>query len=395
MGPLLLIVLYQADLPFAQLGLLVANFLCMLGFFFWESARTRRVPINERSLSRSLVITVVGLALLSGFSGGVGSPFLPILIAPVGIAFAAFGGGPSTRRVLAVLLVAGCYIVACPALYPWPGIPSPHVLVIRVAAVAMTLTLLYFAVTRLAMAYRTTAQRLEDMRLEVIETSQRRTTELEALGSRLAHEIKNPLASIKGLVQLSAKTARSSSDQQASKRLDVVLEEVSRLEQVLSEYSSFTRPAVPLRRGPVKLGAFLGDFVALIEGQAQALGIEVSHSALDVTLHIDSDKMKQVLLNLSQNAMLAMSPGGHLELRGERAADGFQIVVADDGRGMSEEVLRRIKEPFFSKREGGTGLGVVIADRIVAAHGGRLEFTSEVSRGTKATLWLPEDGAVP
>lgn len=395
-GPIVLLVLYQARLPREQLAVLAANFLCMLGFFFWESSRTRRVPIDERSLSRSLVITVVGLALLSGFSGGAESPFVPILVAPVGIAFAAFGRGSSTRLVLAALALSTLYILASPTLFPWPRIPAPYVVVIRVLAIALTLTLLYFGVTRLAMAYRATAERLEAMRLEVIDTTARRTTELEALGSRLAHELKNPLASIKGLVQLTHKTVRSNPElKPTAKRLDVVLQEVSRLEQVLWEYSNFTRPVAELRRAPVNVGRFLRDFVALVDGQAQALGVSIRLSAPESTAMMDSDKMKQVLLNLAQNALSAMPHGGQLLVFAKRVPGAFEITVSDDGEGMSEEVLRRIKEPFFSGREGGTGLGVVIADRIVVAHSGRLVFESEVGRGTTATVLLPVSEETP
>jgi signal transduction histidine kinase len=298
--------------------------------------------------------------------------------------------------VLFSLAVATFYIAWSTVIFPWPKIPFPHVAVIRIAAAVLTLTLLYFGVSRLAMAYRATAERLEQMRLEVMESSQRRTSELEALGSRLAHEIKNPLASIKGLVQLTQKATRTSPNPEATEeRLAVVLQEVSRLEQVLAEYSSFTRPAAPLRRARVELGRFLRDFVTLIEGQAYALGVRVQLSALETVVIMDADRMKQALLNLAQNSMLAMPRGGELSIDVRRAERGVKITMADTGEGMSRAVLARVKEPFFSGREGGTGLGVVIAERIVEAHSGTLEFQSRPGKGTVATLWLPDTKDAP
>jgi signal transduction histidine kinase len=175
----------------------------------------------------------------------------------------------------------------------------------------------------------------------------------------------------------------------------VVLEEVSRLEQVLAEYSRFTRPVAPLVRARIDLATFLRDFVTLIEGQAHNLGVEVRLFTIETRVSIDPDKMKQVLLNLAQNAMLSMPDGGELGVLAEHASGGVKIEIVDEGEGMSETVLRRVKEPFFSGREGGTGLGVVIADRIVQAHSGRLEFESEPGRGTRVTLWLPEEAVKP
>jgi len=403
MGPVLMLLLVQAGVPRAQLVAIAANFLLMLGFFIWEAYNLRGRTIDPQTFAGSLMLTLVGLASVCGLSGGPDSPFLPILFAPTGIAFAAFGSSRLTRNVVLVFVLGVAYIGASGVLFPWPSIPAPHVHVMRLVATGLATALLFFGVTGLASAYRETATGLERVRLDVVEGAARRTSELEAFGAHLAHELKNPLASIKGLVQLmhdgvakqSVKSEASdeqgclSEQSRLQLRLGVVLSEVSRVEAVLESTLTFARPLFELRKKRQRLDAFLADFAELIGGQAQAAGVRVHVDSAEASLEFDPDKLKQALLNLAQNGLYAMPRGGTLRLTGCVRTHDFVVEVSDDGVGMSSEDLLRIKEPYFSRRNGGTGLGVAIANGIIEQHGGTLSFESSVGVGTTARLVLP------
>lgn len=396
-GPVLLLLLIDSGAPSAQVVAVAANFLLMLGFFFWEAHRVTARSLDPRAFARSLMLTLAGIASVCSLSGGPRSPFLPILFAPTGIAFAAFGNRRSTRSVLIVLTLSVVAIGTSSLLFDWPPIRAPHVHVMLLLATLVATTLLYFGVTGLASAYRETAAQLERARVDVIESSARRTSELEAFGSRMAHELKNPLASIKGLVQLThdgitkhaaaSEPALDAGRMQA--RLGVVLSEVSRVEAVLRDSLSFTRPLLDLRKRCLRLDAFLRDFAELIGGQAQQTGVQVQVDCPLAHAEFDPDKLTQALLNLAQNSLYAMSGGGTLQLRGVLRDHDCLIEVRDDGPGMSPDDLARIKEPYFSRRVGGTGLGVAIASGIVEQHGGALSFESTLGKGTTARLLLP------
>jgi len=269
--------------------------------------------------------------------------------------------------------------------------------VMRLFATGLAAALLFFGVTGLASAYRETAAGLERVRLDVVESAARRTAELEAFSAHLAHELKNPLASIKGLVQLmhdgiAKQRVGSDASDEAERlqlRLGVVLSEVSRVEDVLESSLTFVRPLLELRRKRQRVDAFLADFAELIGGQAQQVGVKVQVDCAEASLEFDPDKLKQALLNLAQNGLYAMQQGGTLRLTGRVSTHDFVVEVSDDGMGMSADDLLRIKEPYFSRRSGGTGLGVAIANGIVEQHGGTLSFESTAGVGTTARLVLP------
>jgi len=403
-GPTLVLLLIGAGVPPSQLAAVATNFLLMLGFFFWEAHRVKARSIAPQAFARSLMITLAGIASVCGLSGGPESPFLPILFAPTGIAFAAFGTSRLTRSVLVVLLLAVLYIGASGFVFPWPAIRAPHVHVMLLLATVVSTTLLFFGVTGLASAYRETATQLEHVRLDVIASAARRTSELEALAARMAHELKNPLASIKGLVQLMhdsvVKQSRAGMEHSSPAeglqdggrfqvRLGVVLSEVARVEAVLESSLTFTRPVLELQKRRQRLDTYLSEFAELIGGQAEQARVSVHVDCAEAHADFDPDKLKQALLNLAQNSLYAMPEGGTLRLCGSVRSHDFVVEVSDDGRGMSEGDLARIKEPYFSRRTGGTGLGVAIANGIAEQHGGSLSFESALGQGTTARLVLP------
>jgi signal transduction histidine kinase len=387
-GPVLLGLMWWAEVPRGQLIAIGLNYLFMLSWFWFEAWSVRKTPVSHDAFCGSLLITLFGLSTLCGFSGGSRSPFLPILFAPLGIAFAAFGKGRRAALVFAAFIVVLAYLVLSNALWSWP-LPERVAGAAVVLASVLASVLLYFGVTGLAEAYRETALNLEATRGEVLEAAQEQTRSLQHLGSQVAHELKNPLASIKGLVQLLAQSPNRAADARSGERLDVVLQEVLRMEQVLGEYLSFARPLSNVTTTTQPLRPFLLDLVKLVEGEAHHRQVELNLTCPEVDLGFDAARLRQALLNLVQNALAAMPRGGRLGISAKVTQHSVELCIADTGSGMTAEVLLRVKEPYFSRSAGGTGLGVVIADGIVRQHGGALRFESTEGHGARAFVHLP------
>jgi signal transduction histidine kinase len=220
---------------------------------------------------------------------------------------------------------------------------------------------------------------------------------LQGVGAKVAHELKNPLASIKGLCQL---VARTPSSERTQERLAVVASEIARMETILSEYLSFSRPLEDLHPEPVDLTALSQDVVDVLSGRAEQAGVAVAVDAAgpgggaEVSVRGDPRRLKEALINLVANAIEATSTGGDVKLRLRRDPTGVTIEVADTGRGIAAEDLARLGTSFFTTRPNGTGLGVVLAQGVINQHGGTLAYASQPGRGTTATIRLPADVAV-
>ncbi len=219
-----------------------------------------------------------------------------------------------------------------------------------------------------------------------------RQEKLAALGGMaagVAHEIRNPLSSIKGMATYLAGKTSNEEDQQAA---NVMVQEVDRLNRVISELLEFARPSdVTLRSAD--LPELLQHSLRLIQKDAEAKSIETE---LDVQgpicrSFIDPDRFSQCLLNLYLNAIAAMPDGGKLTVDCfQDASDQITIAIADTGEGIAEEYLSEIFNPYFTTKSTGTGLGLAIVHKIVEAHEGRIGVQS-TSRGTTFTLFLPCD----
>jgi signal transduction histidine kinase len=238
----------------------------------------------------------------------------------------------------------------------------------------------------LVSAYERTGYALGQARAEVVAETEARPRELAALGAQLAHEIRNPLAALKGLIQLEARHADAD---RAQRRFAVMESEMSRLEQILNEHLSFAGPPSEVRAEPVSARGLVREVLAALEGSAYQAGVTLADEGDDLTVEVDPHLVKQALFNLLSNALQATPAGGRVTGRVRRCAEGVCIDVADTGRGMPPEVLARLGTPFFSTRSGGTGLGVVLARRVARQHGGELRFASQPGQGTTATLIVP------
>ncbi len=229
----------------------------------------------------------------------------------------------------------------------------------------------------------------EIRRLEEEVARSRRLASLGSLAAGVAHEIRNPLSSIKGFATWFRERYRDNPEDRET--AEVMIREVDRLNRVITQLLEFARP-LTMHRVPTPLQAVIRHALKMVEGEAQAkrIVVETDLSVEVGEIPLDADRMTQVLLNLFQNAIGAMEGGGVLRISlDRRAAKGVRITVADTGIGIPKKELPRVFDPYFTTRPSGTGLGLAIVHKIVEAHGGEVRLESEPGRGTTATVLLP------
>jgi two-component system, sporulation sensor kinase E len=172
--------------------------------------------------------------------------------------------------------------------------------------------------------------------------------------------------------------------------LDVAKGEIGRLDYIITQFLQAIRPHPPQLK-PASLNEVVLKTLELLQPELDNRGVHVkSKLARQLPVSsIDPTQIQQVLVNLIKNAIQAMTKGGTLTLQTGEGSDGVWFSVADTGGGIPQERINRIFEPFYTTKEKGSGLGLMIVQRIVRAHGGRIELESEVGRGTHFRVWLP------
>jgi two-component system sensor histidine kinase HydH len=222
-----------------------------------------------------------------------------------------------------------------------------------------------------------------------LETS-RRLASLGRLAAGVAHEIRNPLSSIKGFATYFKERYRDNPDDQ--KTSEIMIQEVDRLNRVITQLLEFARLPV-IQKKPTSLQSLIQHSLKMIERQASAKEIQIlSHLPSEIKeIDLDPDGINQVLLNLYLNAIEAMEQGGTLSvsLSREESSPWVKIIVSDTGTGISKEDLEHIFDPYFTTKQTGTGLGLAIVHKIIEAHRGEVKAESELGRGTTVSLLLP------
>lgn len=217
----------------------------------------------------------------------------------------------------------------------------------------------------------------------------RRLASIGSLAAGVAHEIRNPLSSIKGFATYFRERYRDNPEDQET--AEVMIQEVDRLNRVITQLLDFARP-MTLVRAPVAPQALIRHALKMVEAQAREKGITVTADlAPDIgAAALDADRIGQVLLNLCLNAIAALEAGGTLHIRLTQPEEGMvRIDIADSGAGIPAEDLPRVFDPYFTTKPAGTGLGLPVVQKIVEAHGGSIQLASEPGKGTTATLLLP------
>ena len=228
--------------------------------------------------------------------------------------------------------------------------------------------------------------------MKKLERRARFTEQLAAVGelaAGIAHEIRNPLASISGSVQVLAKDPSVGG---AERRLmEIIVSESKRLSKILEDFLRFVRPQER------KVGLFdvartvseVMDLFRLSDEVSDAHQIAVDVSPPSSMLAGDADQIRQIVYNVAKNAVRAMTAGGNLTVRGREEDGWYSIRFIDTGRGMSPEQLARLFTPFATAFDGGTGLGMAIVRRIVEDHGGVIDAESKPGEGTTVAILLP------
>lgn len=233
---------------------------------------------------------------------------------------------------------------------------------------------------------------LRDLRtLKALQQRVERTERLAALGrlaAGVAHEIRNPLGAIRGLVQYFQATWKEHSEQRTY--LDVIVREVDRLNRVVSDLVEFARPREP-QREPHDLVEVVRHAVTLLEPDVRAKGLQIVPDLDDrlPPLLVDRDLLLQALLNIFLNAVEAMEPGGVLRIQLAANPGWVELAIQDTGGGIPAEHLGRLFDPFFTTKQQGTGLGLAIAHSVIQVHEGEINIDSTLGGGTTVTIRLP------
>jgi signal transduction histidine kinase len=343
-------------------------------------------------------IALLPMAALLLATGGIDSPLLPVALV-ICFFIGALTSGPTVRVaagtlsavVIGFALLAGFGVIPnlMPAIYGGGShLPQPTALL--VAKAITFVALLAWTVMSANMVrdtFRGMINEAVEARDEVLRGNEAHAQELTVLSGELAHELKNPLANIKGLAVLVSRDVQG----KAAERLQVMQHEIVRMEEILQEFLTFSRPLSPLSQDSVDLRRLCESVLSLHEGMAYARNVQVTLDGdTSVTVFCDPRKVKQILINLLQNALEA-APARTvvtITLRNQ-ADDRARVEMRDDGPGLSDEVKAHLFQAGTTSKERGTGLGLALARGLARQHGGDLRLENRPEGGCVATLSLP------
>ncbi|REK72050.1 PAS domain S-box protein [Paenibacillus paeoniae] len=222
----------------------------------------------------------------------------------------------------------------------------------------------------------------------------RRSDKLAVVGqlaAGVAHEVRNPLTTLRGFVQLQKQTGSLSMS-----HLDLMLSELDQINMIVSEFLVLAKPQA-IRHDYLNVGDLLKDIVMLMDSEARMNKVNLTiHQITDIPVISGvGSQLKQVFVNMIKNGVEAMPDGGELTIELSAAEDSHEMVIrfTDQGLGITEEDMARLGEPFFTRKEGGNGLGVMICQQIIRNHNGKLSYRSLVGEGTCVEIRLPMNKA--
>ncbi len=340
----------------------------------------------ERVILRINIGGITAVFLLCAATGGIVSPFVvgfPATIVPAALML---GGTRATRMLIVMLLGMLVSLLVFPPWVTGPEMSFTGRAAISILAVTWSLFLITNYTGWFGSATREAAVALDSLREERLTTAMTQLRRLQSVGAKVAHELKNPLAAVKGLVQL---ISRSPANDRTSERLAVVEGEIARMETILHQYLTFSRPLEDLAPRKIDLVEVADDVHAVLSGRALNAEVKLATAGNQARIIGDPRRLKEALLNLVANAIEATPAGGQVTISVQPDGDGARLEVKDDGRGIAPENMSRVGTSFFTTRDSGTGLGFVLARNVVEQHGGRLELASELGKGTTVTITLP------
>jgi two-component system sensor histidine kinase HydH len=236
----------------------------------------------------------------------------------------------------------------------------------------------------LALAINRFTRREEQLKLDMAHRES--LAQLGEMGAMLAHEIRNPLAGIKGYAQVIGKRPQ---DERNSSFAQRIVTETQRLEKLVSDLLAYAKSNQE-SLAKVDLCEVIAHSVALLRHEAEQFNVNLITDCPDgILTGGNRDRLGQVLLNLGKNAIQAMPDGGTLRITAAVAGKRAIISVCDDGQGISQENMKRAFEPFFTTKARGTGLGLALCKKIVEEHGGEITVQSVVGEGTAVSITIP------
>ncbi len=362
-----------------------------------ESSRRHGVA-PEAGRVAALLAIVVAIRLVHSTTHAPEAIWVPLLLRLyyVPILLSAYWFGP-----FGGLLVALAASVAyAPHLRENPALEEGRFAeIIFFHVIGLTVGLLAGAQRRLTAHYQRAAATLERANQELRASYEQlqRADRLKTLGevaAGLAHEIRHPLASIRGALEIIE--SRSAPDSPETEFSRLAMSEVQRLDRLVWEFLRYARPHAPDLR-PTSLHQVVERAVELlrVEGDRAGVSLRIDRAGDLPPVTLDVSQIEQVLLNVILNAIQAGPPGSAVSVRERSDGEEAIVEVADEGPGIPPDRIEHIFSPFFTTRDKGTGLGLPIAQRIVAAHHGAIDVESSVGHGTRVRIRLPVRGAAP
>ncbi len=361
----------------------------------YEFLRARHHPVERTRLSSLLPVPALLLIVVLFVSGGVDSPMVAML--PMVTVFVAlfisfrFATGFAIVASLVVVALAvvaqqGLVSTLMPASFGGGPRSSPTDSLLYARAFFGCVSVLWGIGVGWVMrfGFHSAIQKAIDAREEVLHTHVETTRTLTTLAAEIAHELKNPLASVKGLAALVDRDVEGKNKE----RIEVLRREVDRMQEILESFLTYTRPVVPLDVAPVRVAELAQEVIALHEGVCAERDVSFRLDARPgVEVKADARKLKQVLINLVQNALDVTNAGGVVDVVVGREGDGARVSVMDRGPGVDD--VDRAFQPGHTTKEKGSGLGLTVSRLVARQHGGEVTLSAREGGGTVAALSLP------
>ncbi|OPY14290.1 MAG: Sensor protein ZraS [Syntrophus sp. PtaB.Bin138] len=291
---------------------------------------------------------------------------------------------------ISTLLATGCFYLVISLFTKTSTIPLTHILVASFVIV-ISVTPLKVIMKKIFSFFYPGSQDVFTSLYAFDERLEReKSMMLEEMAPVLAHEIKNPLGSIKGAAQYLATEIDSEENRRI---LNVIIEETDRLNGVMSQFLTYAKP-YKYEKKEQRIEPVLDKIISLVEARKIADSVTIKKEMQEdlPAIKMDSEKIMQVILNLVFNAIEAMPEGGTLTLGAKRFerenSEGIEILVRDTGKGIAKEELKHIFKPFYTSKERGVGLGLAICNRIVRNHGGVIKVKSILGKGSSFRIQL-------
>jgi two-component system sporulation sensor kinase B len=207
------------------------------------------------------------------------------------------------------------------------------------------------------------------------------------MAAAIAHEVRNPMTTIRGMIQFLGSTT---TDMKLKEYSPLLIEELDRTNKIITDYLSMVKPEEP-KLESIKLEKVLSDVVSLTAPYGHIYNVDVEGSKIGpYVVNVDEQKLKQGLINIIKNGIEAIDESGNIHLYTYKATKkSITIAIEDNGAGMTKEQLEQIGLPFYTTKAKGTGLGMMVTYKLIQDMGGKIRYESEVNIGTRVLLTLP------